>query len=95
VCSSDLVELAFGELRLVWKKYVELDPRYLRPTEVDYLQGDPAKARAKLGWRPRMSFQELIRAMVAHDLDLAKQERTLKQAGFATAARGAAAAGQG
>jgi GDPmannose 4,6-dehydratase len=90
----EMVELTFGELGLDWKKYVEIDPRYLRPTEVDYLHGDPSKAQTKLGWRPRMSFQDLIRAMVAHDLDLAKQERTLKQAGFATAARGAAAAGQ-
>ena len=90
----EMVELSFAELGLDWKKYVEIDPRYLRPTEVDYLHGDPSKARAKLGWKPRMSFEELIRAMIAHDLDLAKQERTLKQAGFATAVRGAAAAGQ-
>jgi GDPmannose 4,6-dehydratase len=91
----EMVELTFAELGLDWRKYVEIDPRYLRPTEVDYLQGDPSKARAKLGWKPRMSFKELIRAMIAHDLDLARQERTLRQAGFSTAARGAAAAGQG
>jgi GDPmannose 4,6-dehydratase len=90
----EMVELTFAELGLDWKKYVEIDPRYLRPTEVDYLHGDPSKARTNLGWKPRMSFEDLIRAMIAYDLDLAKQERTLKQAGFATAARGAAAAGQ-
>jgi GDPmannose 4,6-dehydratase len=90
----EMVELAFAEVGLDWQKYVELDARYLRPTEVDYLQGDSAKARATLGWKPRMSFKKLIQEMVAHDLDLAKQERTLKQAGFATPARGAAAAGQ-
>ena len=90
----EMVELAFTEVGLDWQKYVELDARYLRPTEVDYLQGDSAKARATLGWKPRMSFKQLIQAMVAHDLDLAKQERTLKQAGFAAPARGAAAAGQ-
>jgi GDPmannose 4,6-dehydratase len=91
---KEMVELTFAELDLDWKKYVEIDPRYLRPTEVDYLHGDPSKARAKLGWKPRKSFKDLIRAMIAHDLDLAKQEHTLKQAGFTTAARGAAAAGQ-
>jgi GDPmannose 4,6-dehydratase len=91
----EMVELTFAELGLDWRKHVEIDSRYLRPTEVDYLHGDPSKARTKLGWTPRMSFKELIRAMIAHDLDLARQECTLKQAGFNTAARGAAAAGQG
>ena len=91
----EMVELAFAELGLDWAKHVEFDNRYLRPTEVDFLQGDPSKARAELGWTPRMSFPELIRTMVAHDLDLARQERTLKQAGFSAPARGAAAAGQG
>jgi GDPmannose 4,6-dehydratase len=92
---KEVVDLTFTELGLDWKKHVEIDPRYLRPTEVDFLQGDPSKARQKLGWKPRMSFRALIQAMIAHDLDLAKQERTLKQAGFKAPARGAAAAGQG
>jgi GDPmannose 4,6-dehydratase len=91
----EMVELTFAELGLDWKKYVEIDPRYLRPTEVDFLQGDPSKAQRNLGWKPKVSFKALIQAMIAHDLDLARQERTLKQAGFATPARGAAAAGQG
>ena len=91
----EMVELAFGELGLDWQKHVEIDPRYLRPTEVDFLQGDSSKAQKKLGWKPRMSFKALIQAMIAHDLDLARQERTLKQAGFSAPARGAAAAGQG
>jgi len=91
---AEMVEVAFAEVGLDWKKHVEFDPRYLRPTEVDFLQGDPTKARTKLGWKPRMGFKELIKAMVAHDLDLARQERTLKQAGFKTASRGAASAGQ-
>ena len=91
----EMVELTFAELGLDWKKYVEIDPRYLRPTEVDYLHGDPSKTHEKLGWKPRVSFKDLIRAMIAHDLDLAKQERTLKQAGFAAPTRGAAAARQG
>ena len=87
----EMVEMSFAEVGLDWTKHVQLDPRYLRPTEVDFLQGDPTKARERLGWSPRMSFAELIRTMVAHDLDLAQQERTLKQAGFNTSARGAAA----
>ena len=90
----EMVELTFAELDLDWKKYVEIDPRYLRPTEVDFLHGDPSKARAKLGWKPKMGFKELIRAMIAHDLELARQESTLKRAGFTIPARGAAAAGQ-
>jgi len=92
---GEMVEIAFAEAGLNWRNHVEFDARYLRPTEVDFLQGDPSKARERLGWTPHMSFKELIRSMVAHDLDLARQERTLKQAGFNTAARGAAAAGQG
>ena len=89
---AEMVELAFAEVGLDWKKYVEFDPRYLRPTEVDFLQGDATKARTRLNWKPRMSFKELVKAMVAHDLDLARQERTLKQAGFNPPARGAASA---
>jgi GDPmannose 4,6-dehydratase len=91
---QELVEAAFGELGLNWKKHVELDRRYLRPTEVDALQGDATKARDRLGWRPRVGFKELIRMMTTHDLGLAQQERALKTAGYAAPARGAAAAGQ-
>jgi GDPmannose 4,6-dehydratase len=90
---NEMVEAAFAEAGLDWKKHVEIDPRYLRPTEVDFLQGDAGKARDKLGWRPRMGFAELVKTMVAHDLDLARQERTLKQAGFNAPTRGAASAG--
>ncbi len=90
----ELVEVAFGELGLNWKKYVELDPRYLRPTEVDALQGDASKARDRLGWCPRVGFKELIQRMLAHDLGLAQQELTLKTAGYAAPARGAASTGQ-
>jgi GDPmannose 4,6-dehydratase len=69
---------------------VELDKRYLRPTEVDLLQGDAAKAREILGWRARVSFAELVKMMVAHDLDLARRERTLASAGYHAPTRGAA-----
>jgi GDPmannose 4,6-dehydratase len=92
---GEMVEAAFAEAGLDWKKHTAFDARYLRPTEVNFLQGDATKARQRLGWLPRMSFKELIKVMVAHDLDLARQERTLKEAGFNPPARGAAAAGQG
>jgi len=84
----EFLELAFGMLDLDWRKYVEIDPRYFRPTEVDHLLGDASKAREKLGWRPRVSFKELVRMMVEHDLELARQERTLKDAGHTIALRG-------
>ena len=91
----ELVETAFGELGLDWKKHVELDARYLRPTEVDALQGDASKARKVLGWRPKMDFKALIKLMVTHDLGLAQQEKTLQRAGFEMPARGAASTGVG
>jgi GDPmannose 4,6-dehydratase len=63
----DVLDVAFGELGLDWQKFVELDPRYLRPTEVDHLRGDATKARDKLGWKPKMSFEQLIKTMVRAD----------------------------
>jgi GDPmannose 4,6-dehydratase len=86
----ELIEIAFSELGLDWKRYVEHDPRYLRPTEVDALQGDASKAQQRLGWRAKMDFPSLIKLMVKHDLDLAKQEKTLNRAGYQTPARGVA-----
>jgi GDPmannose 4,6-dehydratase len=86
----ELVECAFAEVGVEWRRHVEIDKRYLRPTEVDLLQGDARKARDVLGWRPRMGFAELIKTMVAHDLDLARRERTLKTAGYHAPTRGAA-----
>jgi GDPmannose 4,6-dehydratase len=86
----DLVEQAFKEVGLDWQRYVEVDNRYLRPTEVDVLQGDAAKARKVLGWRPRIAFGDLVAMMVAHDLDLARRERALRKAGYDAPARGAA-----
>ena len=71
-----------------WKSCVEADPRYLRPTEVNFLQGDARKARRVLGWQPEISFEEMVRAMVEHDLELARQERTLLQAGHQINPRG-------
>lgn len=80
---QDFLVAAFGHVGLNWQDYVEIDPRYFRPTEVDYLQGDPAKARTQLGWTPQVSFKQLVAMMVDSDLDLAARERTLSDAGFA------------
>ncbi len=65
---KDFVELAFGEVGLEWQKHVELDPRYLRPTEVDSLIGDSSDAQATLGWNHRVRLDGLARLMVQHDL---------------------------
>lgn len=86
----DFAEVAFGHAGLDWRDYVEVDPRYLRPTEVDYLMGDASKAREVLGWRPKVSFEELVRMMVDADLELASQEHTLLKAGHSFSLRGAA-----
>ena len=75
------LELAFQEVELDWKKYVELDSRYLRPAEVDHLLGDASKASEKLGWQPTVTFPELVKMMVAHDLELAGREQTLRLSG--------------
>ncbi|HVR62502.1 MAG TPA: GDP-mannose 4,6-dehydratase [Polyangia bacterium] len=63
----EVLEVAFGDLDLDWKKHVEIDPRYFRPTEVDHLHGNPAKAQRALGWRPRVTFKQLIEMMVRAD----------------------------
>ena len=63
----EALDVAFGTLGLDWHKSVEIDPRYYRPTEVDHLCGDASKARAKLGWQPRVRFKELIEMMVKSD----------------------------
>ena len=70
----DFLDEAFGYLDLDWTNYVEVDPRYYRPAEVDVLLGDYSKARQELGWEPAVTFKELVRLMVDHDLKLAKQE---------------------
>ena len=70
----ELVEVAFGHVGLDWQKHVRLDPRFLRPAEVDHLIGDASKARQALGWRPEVSFTGLVQMMV--DADLARLERT-------------------
>ena len=71
----EFVELAFSAADLDWREYVEIDPKYFRPTEVDYLLGDPSKARTILKWEPQTSFKQLVQMMVTADLRLAEEER--------------------
>jgi GDPmannose 4,6-dehydratase len=71
----ELCERAFSHVGLDYHEFVEIDPRYYRPTEVDYLLADPSKAERKLGWKPRTSFDALVRLMMDADLELAERER--------------------
>ena len=70
------LDFTFRYLDLNWNDYVEIDPRYLRPTEVNLLKGDYSKAKAKLGWEPKTNCRELAEIMVDHDLELARNEAT-------------------
>ena len=65
----EFLDEAFGLVGLDWKKYVEIDPRYYRPAEVDLLLGNPAKAKEKLGWKPKTTFKELVKIMLEYDLN--------------------------
>ena len=75
----DFLDAAFALVDLDWKQYVDVDPRYYRPAEVDTLLGDAGKARRKLGWAPKVTFPEMLRIMVEHDMQLAREELTLRQ----------------
>ncbi len=77
----EFAERAFAHVGLDYRDFVEMDTRYLRPTEVDLLLGDASKARRVLKWEPRVSFEQLVAMMVEHDLELAARERTLRDAG--------------
>jgi GDPmannose 4,6-dehydratase len=79
---QEFAEIVFGKLELDWKKFVEVDPKYFRPAEVDYLKGDASKAAQNLNWAPAVSFDQLIRRMVESDFELSRRELTLKNAGF-------------
>ncbi|MGB8029876.1 MAG: GDP-mannose 4,6-dehydratase [Terracidiphilus sp.] len=84
----EFIELAFATADLDWRKYVEIDPRYFRPAEVDYLCADTSKARKILGWEPTVTFTELVRIMVEADI----KELTARLKGGAEALQFAAAA---
>jgi GDPmannose 4,6-dehydratase len=78
----ELCDMAFSCLDLDYEQHVEIDPIYLRPTEVDSLQGDASKAADKLGWKPTVSISELVDMMIDSDLQLAEREATLVDAGL-------------
>ena len=78
----EFLDLAFAQVGLDWNQYVEIDPRYFRPSEVDSLQGDSSKARKDLGWKPKITIEELVAMMIATDWKLAKQEKLLVDNGI-------------
>ena len=76
---KDFVKESFSLLDLDWEQYVDYDDRYERPTEVDLLIGDPAKAKKQLGWEPKTKFKDLVRIMVESDLNLARKEAAVQE----------------
>jgi GDPmannose 4,6-dehydratase len=85
---KEFLEEVFNYAGLDWKEYVDIDPRYFRPTEVELLLADSSKARKELGWSPRITFKELVKIMVDSDMELAGLEspgegkKILKQKGI-------------
>jgi GDPmannose 4,6-dehydratase len=77
----ELVDVAFDQVGLDPEGHVKIDPRFLRPAEVEHLVGDSSKAREQLGWEPRTSFEELVRLMVDADLELLERGVPQKQGG--------------
>jgi GDPmannose 4,6-dehydratase len=77
----ELVRVAFEHAGLDPEQYVQIDAQFLRPAEVEHLIGDPAKAREKLGWVPRTSFDEMVKLMVDADLEMLARGVPQKQAG--------------
>lgn len=77
----EFLDAACARAGVDWQDHVEIDARYFRPAEVDYLLGDPSKTKERLGWEPKTSFKQLVDMMVDHDLELAARERTLQDAG--------------
>ncbi len=77
----EFLDVAFGCVGLDPNDYVETDPRYLRPTEVELLLGDASKAKKVLDWEPKVGFEELAKMMVEYDMEMAAREKTLRDAG--------------
>jgi GDPmannose 4,6-dehydratase len=75
----EFLDEVFGHLGLEWQKFVEIDPRYLRPSEVDCLLGNASKARKVLGWEPKVTFKELTQMMTDADMEIAKREKIIKE----------------
>jgi GDPmannose 4,6-dehydratase len=79
---QEFLETAFSAVDLDWREYIKFDPRYLRPTEVGALLGDPSKANNLLGWKANVLMPELCHMMVDSDMVLAQKEQTLVSAGY-------------
>nr|KJB43359.1 hypothetical protein B456_007G196100 [Gossypium raimondii] len=79
---EEFLQVAFGYVGLNWKDHVVIDKRYFRPAEVDNLKGDSSKARKVLGWKPKVGFEQLVKMMVDEDIELAKREKVLVDAGY-------------
>jgi GDPmannose 4,6-dehydratase len=86
----ELVEAAFDCLGLDWERHVRFDERYLRPAEVDHLEGDGSKAEDVLGWTPKTDFRSLVEMMVEHDLEMAEREALLVRHGHVVSHPGVA-----
>ena len=76
----EFLDLAFQRVGLNWSDYVEIDPRYYRPAEVQKLLGDPSKAQRVLGWKAKVDLPDLVDRMIEHDRELARDERILLEA---------------
>ena len=74
---KEFVEIAFSAANLEWSDYVKTDEKFYRPNEVNYLLGDSTKAKTKLNWNPKVSFNELVHMMVDSDIKLAEKEKLL------------------
>jgi len=85
---KDFLVLVFESLELDWEKFVEIDPRYFRPAEVDHLEGDASLAKKTLGWTPKVDVATLAAMMVASDLGLAQREHVLSKAGLPETPKG-------
>jgi GDPmannose 4,6-dehydratase len=72
---AEFLQLCFSHVDLDYNDFVEFDPKYTRPSEVDVLLGDPSKAKKELGWEPEVSFKGLVQMMLEHDLELARREK--------------------
>jgi GDPmannose 4,6-dehydratase len=85
----ELLESAFGAVGLDWDEYVAIDPKFMRPAEVDLLCGDAAKAREKLGWTPETTFEQLIKMMVEADLEAVQRAENVYAFAAASGRNGA------
>ena len=73
----EFAEVAFKKVNLNYEDYIQISEKYFRPNEVDFLLGDSSKAKEKMNWKPKTSFNDLVELMVNHDIELAKQEKIL------------------